>query len=182
MKTATRRGGQARQPVRCSQRPDFGSLMARGGEMADPFTSLFSAWNQSLRDFVFFPTTNWQRFFNPQVVFNYNPEDQAVESHVLSRVGSYGSQLSRIIDAVAVLESQIDTAKLTAPQKTVLKDFDTLRKDAGQAVAEFRAQLSVDDLLEGAKALRARDPAGAPALADRLDAVLRAKAADSPAG
>lgn len=141
--------------------------------MVDSPWSLFSPFSQTFGKFVNEPVTSWQRFFNPQVVFNYNPQDEPIEAHVLSRVGSYGSQISTIIDAIDILQrrllprDEVDGADLEA-----LTAFDALRDSASQAVDEFRGRVSADDIVSAAKALRQRDPGGAKALRERLDAEL----------
>jgi hypothetical protein len=59
-----------------------------------------------LRNFVFtyFPVTDWRRFISPTIVFgNANINDLEVEQKVVDSVGSYGYQLNRILDALAVL-------------------------------------------------------------------------------
>ncbi len=74
--------------------------------MNSPF-DLLSAFNQSLRDFNYNPATRWDHFFSPQIVFNSNPRDVEVESAVLKEVGSYGKQLSVILEAVSALSRQL---------------------------------------------------------------------------
>jgi len=71
--------------------------------MSDMPWSWLSPFSQTFDKFVNNPVTNWGRFFNPQMIFNYNPEDAPIEAHVLSKVGSYGSQISTLLDMVAVL-------------------------------------------------------------------------------
>jgi hypothetical protein len=59
-----------------------------------------------LKNFVFtyFPVTDWRRLISPTVVFgNANINDLEVEQKVVDSVGSYGYQLNRILDALAVL-------------------------------------------------------------------------------
>jgi hypothetical protein len=139
---------------------------------------MFSAFTQTIDRIFYQPTTNWQHFFNPQMVFNLNPQDEAVEGHVLSRVGSYGSQIDKLIDAIDVLKSQIDDKKLDEAAQAKLKAFDALRDAAASAVSEFRAKLSASDLLAGAQALRQRDPAAAASLAALLQNALVGKTAE----
>jgi hypothetical protein len=63
-----------------------------------------AALNQ-LRDYTFtyFPWTDWSSFFRPTFNFGCNVEDAPTEKAVLDKVGSYGSQLNRILDALVVL-------------------------------------------------------------------------------
>jgi hypothetical protein len=100
--------------------------------------SFLSPFQQTFERFFNIPVTNWGRFFNPQVVFNYNPDDVGVESHVLARVGSYGSQLSTLIDAVDVLCQRLDMASLDASQRASIERFGRLRGDVGRAITEYR--------------------------------------------
>lgn len=68
-------------------------------------SSIFSTGNL-LKNFVFtyFPVTDWRRFISPTIVFgNANLADSDTEQKVVDTVGSYGYQLNRILDALAVL-------------------------------------------------------------------------------
>lgn len=105
--------------------------------------SLFSAFQQSIGEFLYDPTTNWQHFFSPQFgVFNQftgNPEDEEVEGAVLERVGSYGSQLSTILEAVHVLgDVLIKEQKLTSPQVRALRQLDHLWEESQNVVSLHR--------------------------------------------
>jgi hypothetical protein len=67
--------------------------------------SIFST-GSLLKNFVFtyFPMTDWRRFISPTIVFgNANIADSDTEQQVVDSVGSYGYQLNRILDALAVL-------------------------------------------------------------------------------
>jgi hypothetical protein len=67
--------------------------------------SIFSTGNL-LKNFVFtyLPFTDWRRFISPTIVFgNANIADSNTEQKVVDSVGSYGYQLNRILDALAVL-------------------------------------------------------------------------------
>jgi hypothetical protein len=136
--------------------------------------SLFSPWSQTIGKFVNDPVTNWQDFFNPQVTFNYNPQDVPIEAHVLSKVGSYGSQLSTLIDVIDVLQKHIvrDAATPAADLKALIA-FDKLRNTAQVAVDQFRALAlpTADDIVGATKALKERDPGGAQNLRERLNGV-----------
>lgn len=103
--------------------------------MSSPIDSFFSPFRQTVDHFWNMPVTNWNRFFNPQFTLNYN--DVGVENHVLSQVGSYGSQLSTLIDMIEVLRKDLPE-NLTAQQKYAVKEFDRLREDSRRAVAEYR--------------------------------------------
>lgn len=67
--------------------------------------SIFST-SSLLKNFAFtyFPLTDWRRFISPTIVFgNANIADSETEQKVVDSVGSYGYQLNRILDALAVL-------------------------------------------------------------------------------
>jgi hypothetical protein len=67
--------------------------------------SIFSTGNL-LKNFVFtyFPVTDWRRLISPTIVFGTaNLADRDIEQKVVDSVGSYGYQLNRILDALAVL-------------------------------------------------------------------------------
>jgi len=140
--------------------------------MADSPWSMLSPFSQTFGRFLYDPVTNWQRFFNPQVVFNYNPQDQGVEAHVLERVGSYGSQLSTLIDAIQALKDRIELGAWSETGANAMTEFEALRSSAEKAVGEYRGQIGADEIVSAAKALKARDPDGAMALRERLDAAL----------
>jgi len=62
-----------------------------------------SVLSQNLRDFVYYPVTVWREFFRPTFYFGCNVTDVDTEREVLDEVGSYGSQINRILDAVDIL-------------------------------------------------------------------------------
>lgn len=103
--------------------------------MGSPLDSFFSPFRQSVDHFWNMPITNWNHFFNPQFVLNYKDVD--VENHVLSQVGSYGSQLSTLIGMIDLLRKDLPT-DLNAQQKLAVKEFDRLREDSQRAVADYR--------------------------------------------
>ena len=76
-----------------------------------------SVLSQSLRDFVYFPVTVWREFFRPTFYFGCNVNDVDTEQAVLGDVGSYGSQLNRVLDALDVL-TRLEGDRLAAlPQE-----------------------------------------------------------------
>ena len=80
---------------------------------------VFSAANL-LKNFAFtyFPITDWRRFISPTIVFgSANIKDSEIEQEVVDSVGSYGYQLNRILDALAVLVRQGETEKLPLTEK-----------------------------------------------------------------
>jgi len=139
--------------------------------MDKPVTSLFSPFQQVFDHFWNIPITSWQRFFNPQLIFNDNPQDEGVEYHVLQRVGSYGSQLSTVLSMLQLLrETMPEGAELNAEQRETLKQFERLRIDSQRAVAEYRGAPSSDQVVSYLRRLREKDPGAYAALQERIDA------------
>lgn len=130
--------------------------------MEKPF-SLFSPFEQAIDHFIYKPVTNWQHFFNPQFTFNYNPEDQDIEQHVLDRVGSYGSQLSTLIDMIALIRTRLlDESQLSDEQRRVVREFEKLDAKSKLAVADFRGKRksnSAQTILDDIKDLQENDTA-----------------------
>ncbi|HZU24475.1 MAG TPA: hypothetical protein VFA04_03080 [Bryobacteraceae bacterium] len=131
--------------------------------------------------FVYLPTTNWQHFFSPTVYFGCNVDEMGVEEHVLSRAGSYGSQINRIIDVLSILTSRLDEGSLTAEQQVFLQRFRSLAASADQASAEFQgkarhtvSEADVDDLVSRISALKATDLSGHKMLIERVRRALPA--------
>jgi hypothetical protein len=94
-----------------------------------PFTNFLRTWN-------FVPRTQWLDHF---ITINNNGNDAPVEQHVLTEVGSYGKQLSEILDALEVLIAHVD--KMKPFESDELGAIDVLKKlhiDTKQAVARFR--------------------------------------------
>lgn len=105
-----------------------------------------SVLSQSLRDFIYFPTTIWREFFRPTFYFGCNVTDVDTEHQVLDEVGSYGKQLNRVLDALVVL-IKIDedrTAGLTEDEKLALCSLKLLHKHADEA--STRAERALDRL------------------------------------
>jgi len=81
--------------------------------------SVFSAGNL-LRNFAFtyFPVTDWRRLISPTIVFGTaNIADSEIEQKVVDSVGSYGLQLNRILDALAVLIRENADSKAPRTEK-----------------------------------------------------------------
>src|SRR6266705_1005883 len=102
-------------------------------------------FQDAFKYFMIDPTTNWQRFYNPQFYINCNTGDVDVENAVLREVGSYGMQLGRILDVIDVL---VATVKGPKEKDTTLSD--------------------VDRLISGLQSLERSDPAAYRLLVDRL--------------
>jgi hypothetical protein len=98
----------------------------------------------SLKDFVFQPSTDWQGlfqgWFSPHITFGANTEDKPVEAHVLDTVGSYGSQINRIMDAMSVLVSRLDPKELTPQEQFTVSKFKELAFLTDKAAAEFQGK------------------------------------------
>jgi hypothetical protein len=107
--------------------------------MPFPF-SLLSPFNQIFEKFVNQPVTDWHNFYSPNFVFQYNPEDQPVEQHVLRKVGSYGRQLGLVIGMIQLIRSQLPIASsaLSESERELVKDFDALVEDVNAAISDFR--------------------------------------------
>jgi hypothetical protein len=101
--------------------------MSAPGSWTAPFADLF-------RNFSIRPETNWARAFNPQFMFVLNRDDAEVETEVLRQVGSYGKQLSTIIDAIDVLVRHQRGEAPAAGDERSLSQFDALRSRAREVV------------------------------------------------
>jgi hypothetical protein len=73
----------------------------------------------------------WTNFFNPVVYINLgNSSNPEVEEQVLSDVASYGKQLGRISDALAVLLAHFHPQKpLSLQEQKALHDFTRMLED-----------------------------------------------------
>jgi hypothetical protein len=105
--------------------------------------SIFSTGNL-LKNFVFtyFPMTDWRRFISPTIVFGTaNLADSGIEQKVVDSVGSYGYQLNRILDALAVLirENQDPAAPLTEKDSRMLGRLLDLADAADEAAKQAKA-------------------------------------------
>jgi hypothetical protein len=100
---------------------------------------IFSA----LKDFEFQPVTNW---FSPHFTFGVNTGDRPVETKVLDTVGSYGSQINRIMDAMSVLVSRLDSDDLTSEEQFTVSKFKELALLADKAATEFEGKPGHEDV------------------------------------
>jgi hypothetical protein len=104
--------------------------------------SIFSMGNL-LKSFVFtyFPVTDWRRFISPTIVFGQaNIADSETEQKVVDSVGSYGYQLNRILDALAVLirEHEDPKALLTDKDARMLVRLLDLADAADEAARQAK--------------------------------------------
>ena len=128
-----------------------------------------AAWLQKMfEDFVYFPTTNWQRTFSPQINFGCNLQDQDTEQHVLNEVGSYGYQLSRIIDVLHALVARVPSGELTPQEQQDIAGFCDMAQQVDAAVEEKQGPAhrgvtagDIANLTSGLQALAHTDPARA---------------------
>lgn len=127
-----------------------------------------SYYDEMLRGFVntyVEPITNWTRAFSPTMYFGCNVEDIPTEQHVLNNVGSYGSQINRIIDVVSLLLPTLKTATLSDREREAIVDFERLARQADEASSSFRNKSArninleeVDEFLERLNTLAKADP------------------------
>jgi hypothetical protein len=106
------------------------------------------AFTQSLRNFNYYPVTNWSRFFNitPSLsLFTYNEGDEEVEQQVIDHVGSYGSQLSTILKMLDVLDRHVTPTGLDKTDRATVKEFNKLFQDSRAAVAQYKGELGQGD-------------------------------------
>ena len=105
--------------------------------------SIFSTGN-FLKNFTFtyFPVTDWRRFISPTIVFgNANLADADTEQKVVDSIGSYGYQLNRILDALAVLirENQDPKAPRTEKDRRMLDRLLDLAEAADEAARQAKS-------------------------------------------
>jgi hypothetical protein len=104
--------------------------------------SLLSLYEDFLKNytFVYFPTTNWARALSPTLNFGCNLQDVDVEQHILDEVGSYGSQLNRLLDVVSVLVTNLDRSTLTPQEQQFVDKFEELARRADEAAADYQGK------------------------------------------
>jgi hypothetical protein len=101
----------------------------------NPFETLLSPFSNFLRTWDYQPVTRWLDHF---ITINWNAQDAGIEKHVLGEVGSYGLQLSRIVDAVNLLLSELDLAGLTPEQQSIVINLRELARSTDRAVNDYR--------------------------------------------
>lgn len=97
-----------------------------------PFSNFLRYWDYR-------PNTQWLDHF---ITVNWNAGDAGVEQHVLGEVGSYGYQLSRILDAVNLLVGQLKLTELSPEQQKVVIRLQDLADQANRAVKEYRSDVT----------------------------------------
>jgi hypothetical protein len=104
--------------------------------------SVFST-GSLLKNFIFtyYPVTDWRRFISPTIVFgNANLADADIEQKVVDSVGSYGYQLNRILDALAVLirENEDPKSPRTEQDRRMLDRLLDLADAADEAARQAK--------------------------------------------
>jgi hypothetical protein len=101
----------------------------------NPWEALLLPWSNFLKTWNYQPVTSW---FNDFITVNWNSGDAGVEEHVLGRVGSYGLQLGRVLDALDVLIDALGLKDLTKEQQAALVRVQDLAASARTAVSDYR--------------------------------------------
>ena len=134
----------------------------------------------ALTDFIYQPWTNWQGlfqgWFSPTITFGANIQDKPVEQHVLNTVGSYGKQLSRIIDAISVLVARLNRSELTLQEQKAVLLFEELAQLASLAAAQFQGKplpkgvtrAEVNELIDRLAGLRRDNPTAYESLSKEI--------------
>jgi hypothetical protein len=94
-------------------------------------------------------------FININATRSANPE---LERRIVTEVASYGRQLGRILDAVAILARREQRGKLTGEERRAFEDLEALHEEVQAAKTSFSAG-RIDRLAAEIRAL-AQDPAG----------------------
>lgn len=108
--------------------------------------SELDAFTQKFRDFVFYPVTVWsdfwRDFFHPSIYLGCNIKDENTEKAVLDEVGSYGYQLNRILNALAVvLDTQFAHLDgLTREQQNAVVALRVLHAEADTAARKAQGE------------------------------------------
>lgn len=120
------------------------------------------------------PSTNWNRFFNPQIFISLNSDDADVENHVLQTAGSYGKQLGEIQDVLNILIQRALPKDLTPQEKTCIAQYRETVQRVRQAVRAYRhndlgpTSADVSGMVRSLSELRETDPAACESLVAQL--------------
>jgi hypothetical protein len=106
-----------------------------------PFSSFLRYWDYR-------PNTQWLDHF---ITVNWNAGDAGIEQHVLGEVGSYGYQLSRILDAVSLLVGELKLTDLSPEQQKVVIRLQDLADQADRAVKDYRSDVTDKPAASAAK-------------------------------
>jgi hypothetical protein len=132
------------------------------GGMPLPFANFFG----NLKDFVYFPTTVfqplWDQSVSPKFYFGCNVDDAPTERKVLGKVGSYGSQLNIVLDALAVLLTRVSPETLTEDERGHVRALVDLMDRADRAAAEAAHKSPQMLALQLAPWVQVRPPSAPP--------------------
>ncbi len=99
---------------------------------------------------MYLPSTDWQGWFqdwfSPHITFGCNVADRPVETEVLNTVGSYGSQINRIMDAMSLLIARLNRNELTPKEQDSIYRFTELAARADKAAADFGGKPSHEEV------------------------------------
>jgi hypothetical protein len=101
---------------------------------------ILSNWpfSEFLRNWDYRPRTSWFQHF---ITINNNAGDVGVEQTVLEEVGSYGYQLSRILDALNAVVDQLEkTHTLGADQQQAVANLRQLTSSVDSSVKSYWAR------------------------------------------
>ena len=125
-------------------------------------TSASFPFEEAFRNFTIDPRTNWSRFFNPQFFVAVNEQDAALENKVIGQVGSYGKQLSILIDVIAVLIGRLPDESVDGRDREGINRFNDLVNGGQQITGGQRRgpaiRRAVETLVPDLRALKAADP------------------------
>jgi hypothetical protein len=141
--------------------------------------SLVSSYEDFLKNvlynFVYFPTTNWQHALSPTFNFGCNVQDVEVEHQVLDKVGSYGSQLNRVLDVLSVLVADLDRSRLTRQEQQFVDKYEELARNADEAASEIQGtrrhgvtHADINRMIDALGELKKSNPAGYREIVERL--------------
>jgi len=130
-----------------SEHRGSGEPLVKGSVLATKNETVGSGWwsNWPFSDFLRYwdyrPSTSWVQHF---ITINNNAGDAPVEETVLQQVGSYGYQLSRILDAVTVVVDQLEKSQglgtLTTEQQQSIANLKQLASDVNTSVSGYWAR------------------------------------------
>lgn len=129
--------------------------MASTASSGNPFFDFLKTW-------YYDPVTNWQHAFSPVINFGCNIEDKDVEQHVVDSVGSYGSQINRMMDVLTVLVARLDPETLTPEEQDFVDEFQALARRADKAASDFQHEPRHAALQRPAVRVKRREPGIAP--------------------
>jgi hypothetical protein len=119
-------------------------------EEPNPFAALLSPFGPLLSYWDYRPATRWFEHF---ITINWNSQDAGIEQHVLGEVGSYGLQLSRIIDALELLVGELELSRLPPADQQVVVRLQDLAASSRRAIGEYRGRDTTPDDTPRARAL-----------------------------